>query len=165
MKEIYFKHNYLLYLMKYLPIPVQSITFNLLKNIKYDINYPNLNDHTNIKYSNNNLFVTNNTNLEYITSQYILKTTINQYINNSYNRYNTRFKTMLINNDSTFLFEDLEITTDNNYFLEYIDNLKKYTLNYHLINDNNSETKYFDKDKPFNHIVNESLKILNHNHF
>lgn len=154
--------------MKYLPIPIQSITFNLLKNIKYDIKYPNLSDHSNIKYSTRHLVVTNNINLQFVTNDYLLKTTIAQCINNDYNRYNTRFKTMMINNDSTFLFEDLEITTDNNYFLEYLlehsnSNLKKYTLNYHLINDNNNETKHFDKDKSFNHIVNESLKTLNHN--
>lgn len=153
--------------MKYLPIPIQSITFNLLKNIKYDIKYPDLSDHTNIKYSTRHLVVTNNINLQFVTNDYLLKTTINQYINNDYNRYNTRFKTMLINNDSTFLFEDLGITTDNTYFLEDLlehsnCNIKKYTLNYYLINDN-KETDYFDKDKPFNHIVSESLKY--HNNF
>ena len=154
--------------MKYLPIPIQSITFNLLKNIKYDIKYPNLSDHLNIKYSTRHLIVTNNINLQFVTNNYLLKTTMNQCINIDYNRYNTRFKTMMVYNNSTFIFEDLEITTDNKIFLEYLldysnCNLKKYTLNYHLINDNNNETKYFDKDKLFNHIVNESLKILNHN--
>jgi hypothetical protein len=74
---------------------------------------------------------------------------------------------MLINSStSKFIYEDLEITTDNNNLLEYVFNsLKTYTLNYNLMNDNISQSQYFDKDKSFNYISKESLKDLNQIHF
>jgi len=153
--------------MKFLPVPVQSISYKLLKKLNYEIRYPNISDHSNIKYSSSHLIITIDTNLQYFDNKYIVKTNITHCINNCYNRYNTKFKTMLINSStSKFIYEDLEITTDNNNLLEYVFNsLKTYTLNYNLMNDNISQSQYFDKDKSFNYISKESLKDLNQIHF